>query len=865
MTRSRFRYSRTLFTSTFLGIILLLSSSFSLGNSLPVNRFQDSSLMMINAEFQYLEDAERSLSLKEVREFSNEQWTTVESGSASLGFTQSQFWVRLNVLNALEGTKNFAVELAYPLLDDVTFFSVDRRGETRKLELGDSKPFYPRDAEDPAIVLAVQLQEGEAIDIYARVQSDGSIILPLRIWQQDRFYEHAASEQKFHFFYYGALGVIVLINLAISFTLREKLYLFYALSTVGYLMFFLTSRGYAHQLMFADLPAINTQMFLSSMPFLALFSLLFARGFLRTYEHSPKMDLALRFMIYFEYFNITASLLLDYNIAVKISAVSALAFFLVLFLAGPVTWHAKRRAGVFFTVAWIPLTLGCFATAGRTSGLLPNNFLTEYAMQIGSGLEAFILTLALAERLYREREEKVRAQAVSIQIDKQRIEAQNQLSEAMMRDSVTSMANGTRFELLVNDMIADNKTQAFAVCTAKISSIRDITRTLGISSVESVLGAVAERVNAEVAKLPGVISSPNSQGGSDATFQLTGDTFGILVDSNVTRENMSLYHNFIKELSLPVEMDSLSIDLEPRVGCALYPDHGNNAAKLIRNAIVAMESSHQPDQIGFYDISLDIYSASRLTLMSDLKNALDTQKPFLHYQPKLDLNTDQVVGMEALVRWQHPKRGMVSPAEFIPIAEKTGVIRKLTSWAIERAVKDLVFLRSKGYEGNVSINISAKDLLSEQLIVQIEKVLKTNEVDPSKIFLELTETAAMDEPEAGLNALNRLASLGLKLSIDDFGTGYSSLSYLKQLPASEIKFDRSLIKDIAQSESSRLIVKASIDMAHGLGCPVVAEGVEDEETVNVLKSLKCDKLQGYWLCKPKSLEDISEWLQARQN
>lgn len=844
--------------------LMVLFSTDSLSSNLPDNRFSNMSHSRINAQYDYFEDVGRSYTFERVNSIPDEQWTRVEDGDASFGFTLSQFWLRLKVHNELPETKSFALEVAYPLLDDVSFYAVSETGEARQLDIGDSRPFYPRDVDDPSMLFSFQLRSGEKVDLYARVHSKGSMILPVRIWQEDEFYEHASSEQKFHFFYYGSLVVIVLINLAIAFTLREKLYLFYALSTSGYLIFFLTSRGYGHQLLFPNFPELNTQLFLSSMPLLALFSLLFARGFLQTKAHSPKMDWALRAMIYFEYFNIVASVAFDYNLAVKISAVSALAFFLVLFLAGPVSWHARQRAGAFFTIAWVPLTLGCIATAGRTSGFLPNNFLTEYAMQIGSGLEAFILTLALADRLYREREDKVRAQADSIQKDKQRIEVQNQLAEAMMRDSVTLLPNGTRFEMHVEETIRDNPKKRFAICVAKVSRLSEITRTLGISSVESVISAAAARVNGEVSKLPGVISAVNDQGNKDATFQLTGDTFGIIVDQDISTNELPLYQEFIKEISLPVEMGSLSIELEPRVGCALHPAHGQNAAQLIRNAIVAMESSHHSaDQIGYYNTSLDIYSESRLTLMSDLKDALDTNKPFLHYQPKLDLQTDKVVGMEALIRWEHPKRGFVSPVEFIPLAEETGVIKKLTLWAIESAVKDLALLRQRGYEGNMSINISAKDLLSKHLPRQIEETLKSYQVESSQIFLELTETATMDEPEAGLEALNHLTSMGFKISIDDFGTGYSSLSYLKQLPASEIKLDRSLIIDIAESDSSRLIVKTAIDMAHGLGYKVVAEGVEDEETARILKQLSCDKLQGFWLCKPKPLEEITSWLEAR--
>jgi EAL domain-containing protein (putative c-di-GMP-specific phosphodiesterase class I) len=551
---------------------------------------------------------------------------------------------------------------------------------------------------------------------------------------------------------------------------------------------------------------------------------------------------------------------------VQLSAVSALVLFVVLFVAGPVSWLSKRRAGFFFTIAWLPLTLGFAATAGRSSGFLSNNFFTEYAMQLGSGLEALILTLALADRLYREREQKILAQATSIKKEQQRLSIQNQLTEAMIRDPITNLANRNRFEWLADNMFCEHPNKGFVICVARVTRINEITRTLGLSSIERVLRTIAGRMNPSIGKMPGVVTTQNSHGSLDSTFQLTGDTFGILIEQSSFESSEELYQSFIQKLLLPIEMDLLSIELDPLVGCAVYPADGDDAAQLIRNALVAIENSqHAASKIVHYDKALDIYNEGRLTLMSDLKMALKNDEPELHYQPKLNLRDNSIVGLEALIRWQHAGQGIVSPADFVPLAEQTGVIKEMTLWVIERAAKDLKWLRSVGYDGNVSINISAKDLVSEGLTNQIASILHKYHVDPSKIYLELTETAAMDEPEAGLIALNELTSLGLKISIDDFGAGYSSLSYLKKLPASEIKLDRSMIMDITSSESSRFIAKALIDMAHGLGYTVVAEGVEDAGTFELMKQLGCDDLQGFWLCKPKSLLDIRAWLSSRQN
>jgi hypothetical protein len=397
--KSQFKSTKLSVLIWIVTVCTLLYTSAS-SATLPINSLNKAA----SVKFEYFKDADKGHHFESIIKLPDEHWTKAEEGNTSLGFIHSQVWLRLNINNTEMKTKNLVFEIAYPLLDDVTFYAIKQNGTVRSLNIGDSKPFYPRDIKHPNMLFRFQLQASESLDLYVLVQTEGAMILPLKIWQENNFFESAAKEEKLHFFYYGSLSIIILINLAIFFTLREKLYLYYALATTGYILFFITFRGYGQQLFLSDFPAINSQLFLSSMPFLALFSLLFAREFLQTKQHSRQMDIAIRSMIYFEYFNIVAAVVLDYNTAVRLSAVSAVVLFVVLFFAGPISWLAKRRSGIFFTIAWIPLTLGFAATAGRSSGILQNTFFTEYAMQLGSGLEAIILTLALADRLYRERE-----------------------------------------------------------------------------------------------------------------------------------------------------------------------------------------------------------------------------------------------------------------------------------------------------------------------------------------------------------------------------------------------------------------------------------------------------------------------------
>lgn len=815
----------------------------------------------VQAQFEYWEDPEGQAELSQVRNLPDRAWRLVPDGSASFGKTASAYWLRFAVRNIGTESVNLIAELAYSQLDDVIFHEVSGQNEVREFKTGDTRPFYPRQVDHPNMLLRLKLQPGDSKTLYVRVETKGPTILPLRIWREADFFSAASHEQKLHFFYYGCLAVIILINLAVFLTLRERLYLYYAIAISGYLLFFASMEGYSFQLLYPQMPGLHARALLVSMPVLALFSLLFCRSFLRTPEHSPRLDLAIKVMIGFEVINFIAAMVLEYNIAIRISSISALVFFSLLFLAGPITWKAGVRAGAFFTVAWTPLTVGVLAMAGRALGFFPTNFATEHAMQIGSGLEAFILTLALADRLYREREEKITAQEDSLRQEKARNHARQELTEAMTHDPVTGLPNRNRFERMVNTVLADAPNGAYMVGVARITRLDEINRTLGLTRSERLLKRLAEQMTAMALKLPEVHKVRDRHGRDECVYQLSGDCFGILVHADRANADFEGLNQALEMLTQPVPLDNLAIELHPKFGAAVYPAHGSNAALLIRNAHVGMEIAPRGLlATGFYSQDLDIYSEGRLTLMSDLREAIQNDQTQLHYQPKLSLISGRVVGVEALIRWHHPERGWVSPSDFIPLAEETGVIRQLTRWAVERGIRDLASLLEDNPGLGLSINISARDLSSRSLRGHIESVLSHHRIHAQRLTLELTETAAMEDPDKGLLALKSLAEAGIGISIDDFGSGYSSLSYLKELPATEIKLDRSLVIDICDNESSRVIIETAINMVHGLGYGVIAEGVEDEATARLLKNLGCDKLQGYWLGYPMSLNDLKSWL-----
>lgn len=829
------------------------------------NILEDGADLPLPIAFEYLEDSDHLYSFEQVQELSAELWSIAELGQASFGFTSSQYWIKTQISNNTANTQNMILEVDYLLLDDVVFKAATSDGRELELATGDSKSFYPRHVDHPSILFNFQLDSQQSISVITRVKTQGSMLLPLYLWTEKSFFESAASEQKIHFFYYGALAVIILLNLAVFFTLRERLYLFYALAVFGYLVFFASSRGFIHQMVLPHASDLNSRLFLISMPFLALFSLLFARGFMRTYRGTPLLDKAILLMIGFEIFNLGISIFMGYDFSVRVSAIGGVLLFAVLVMAGPISWFKGKRSGIYFTVAWIPLTLGFAITTGRSTGALPNNFWTEYAMQIGSGIEALILTLALADRLYREREKKIRAQAQSLDTAQQRNRTQSLLAQTMSRDPVTQLLNRNRFEWLVRNTLMDNPDKRYFIAALNMTRIDDITRTLGLASSERLLRQVAGSLQQDTQTLPGVVNAKLEDGREEGLFQVAGATFGVLVDQDAFEASPEGFYDALRRLSAPIVFEGLSLELSPRFGSALYPKHGTDPAKLIRNALIAMDSPNlKSGLMGVYHSDIDIYDESRLTLLTELRQAIENNALTLVFQPKLAMQTAKVTGMEALLRWTHPKLGIVPPDSFIPLAEQTGIIDLVTQWVFRAVVDRMVELRAKGYVGTMSINISARNLHNPKFAEQLSHILDSTPLSADMFYLELTETAAMEDPALGITALQTLVDKGFKIAIDDFGAGYSSLSYLQRLPASELKLDRSLIVDVCDSKSSMMIVKTFVDMAHALNLELVAEGVEDEQTAKSLRELECDRFQGYWIARPMPFDDMEHWLSEHE-
>jgi diguanylate cyclase (GGDEF)-like protein len=351
---------------------------------------------------------------------------------------------------------------------------------------------------------------------------------------------------------------------------------------------------------------------------------------------------------------------------------------------------------------------------------------------------------------------------------------------------------------------------------------------------------------------------------NDLVARLGGDEFGMLFREVPDAETgLGLAGRASEALESPFELGSLALRAEASVGMAVAPLHGSDSATLVRRADIALYAAKQTlHGLEAYDIETDPTSKRRLTLANDLRRAVATDAFTVAYQPKARVRSRRITGFEALARWTHPEEGTVPPIEFIPIAENTGAIAPLTYRVLGDALDQLMLWRRAGYDISIAVNVSPRMLEDESFPSRLENELTFRMVPPGALTLEITESTAMAESDRVGRVLRALDAIGVALSIDDFGTGFSSLGYLRRLPVDEVKIDRGFVKDMVINDRDETIVASTIQLMHGLGFTVVAEGVEDDATWDRLDAADCDVVQGYLIAKPMSADEATSFLET---
>jgi diguanylate cyclase (GGDEF)-like protein len=383
-----------------------------------------------------------------------------------------------------------------------------------------------------------------------------------------------------------------------------------------------------------------------------------------------------------------------------------------------------------------------------------------------------------------------------------------------------------------------------------LDRFKDINYTLGFQTGDRVLQHVGTRLQ-------------GLAGADDLVARLGGGEFAIVLsDARDTDDALKLARDIQRNMESPFRIDEQPFEFGAHIGVALYPDHADSAMALVRHGEAAMNHAlHMPGGIGVYSPEFDQQSQRRLALIGEARQALNTEQFTLCYQPKLDLQSGRVTGVEALVRWRHPSQGFISPAEFIPVIEQTALIGPFTLSVLNLGLKQAAAWLAAGIELKMSLNLSARNLQDAQLPEQLAQLIKVWAVPPALIVLEITESALMIDPVSSMKVINELDALGVELSIDDYGTGYSSLSFLRKLPLNELKIDKSFVLHMHEDANDAVIVRSTVDLAHNLGLAVTAEGVETKEVLEKLGAVGCDRIQGYYISKPLPADALEAWLQ----
>jgi diguanylate cyclase (GGDEF)-like protein len=425
-------------------------------------------------------------------------------------------------------------------------------------------------------------------------------------------------------------------------------------------------------------------------------------------------------------------------------------------------------------------------------------------------------------------------------------------------DTLTNLPNRAQFLLQLNDALdeARKREESVFVLMMDLDRFKHVNDVMGHSFGDSLLQQVANRLQLLLA---------NRRQSSAQVARLGGDEFAVLLPGADLDQAMMVADEILHALETPLSLEDQMVDIGAGLGVAGYPAHGNDGESLLSMAEVAMYAAKlRNDGAVVYEAAIDKSSEKSLSLLTELRNAIENNEFRLHVQPKIMLDTGKVVGMESLVRWVHPERGNVFPDEFIPFAEQTGFIRVLTRWVLERSAELCRELAAKGIHLKVSVNLSTRDLLDQDLPVKFADILARHSLAPSSFCLEITESAIMDDPVRAQLTLERLHAMGVDLSIDDFGTGYSSLAYLKRLPVDELKIDKSFVLNMENDEGDTKIVRSTIDLGHNMGLRVVAEGIESEAVWRLLAELGCDQGQGYFMSRPIPGDQLVAWLEKWQ-
>ena len=746
---------------------------------------------------------------------------TVNRDGLPLGYTDASIWIRSKVQIPTHMEKQWIAELDNALLDYIDLYVIKNGKIMQHFESGDRRPFASRSIQARSYRFPVDLTPGTT-ELLWKIRSQSGIDLPLMLYDKEALLQKDLNAYLLSGVFYGILIILAIYNFVFFIVVRRIIYFYYVAFIVSYGMMSLSFQGFTPLLLWFDFPWLYNDGALFFVSMCVLFSVLFGQRFLETSINAPKVHIFLNGLLIFNFIPILLSFCDLYSITTKFAAFLGVITPIILVYAGISVLKSNKRRVELYLLAWSLFFIGTTVFSLHKFGLFEGSWFIIHAQQFGVLFKIMVLSYALSD----------------------------QLQSLLYVDQLTGVPNRKSIKRVLTSAVryADKTQYSFAVLTLNIDDFKTINDSLSHKVGDELLKKLADRLKLSLEK-------------NHTIIRMGQDEFLILFEQIENTNILAHYAETILTLvRKPFTLDKEIIHITASIGIALYPNDGRDYEILIKNSGSAL---HKAKQLGknrayFFNTELENYAIDHLKLYNDLYRALEKKELFLLYQPKINAKDHTLAGVEVLLRWKHPERGIIPPDIFIQVAEENSVILQITRWMLEESFKQLKQWHKMGWkEIYIAANITAKDLEDKYFITDLLDLLKEYKLTTDMLELELTERIIMHACEENIKRMDALHNAGIKISIDDFGTGYSSFKYLKSYHVNSIKIDKSFIDEIESDPKSAKIVQAMTTLGHELGMKVVVEGVENEQQVEMLKKMHCDIIQGYYFDKPLTGEELT--------
>ncbi|GGB23035.1 hypothetical protein GCM10011505_00320 [Tistrella bauzanensis] len=808
--------------------------------------------MRIAPVAQILEDPLRRMTVTEARA-ATDGWRAIDGDTVTLPLSGSVWWVRFSLVNPTSATVRSVIDLGTAQQDYTSWYVLEPDGRLLlENHTGDRLAFDSRLLAHRDLTLPLWVPAGETREIYLRLDSHDGLfaMMPLRLYDVSSFFAASTREGLLLSLFHGGLVSLAVFNLLLFISTHQTQIGLYVVHLLAFLLASASFRGFTFQYLWPGSPIFHNVVTVSAVILAFVSGSVFVMRYVRLHRYVSWITRdGLRGLILLSLAGMVPAAFGHYLTTVIWTLVGLFLIVAVYLLNVRLLIRGVREAR--FTVpAFLALIIAVTLYYLQLGGIIPNRGLAVWPLLVGASVELMLLAYGLADSMNQQRERRFAAERQAEAARRDMAEIERRAAHAARHDELTALPNRLHAEERLNAAI--DRGRPIALLHLALDNFRTVNESLGHAGGDAVLRQLARRL--EIACGPQGLAA-----------RLLADEFAILLPGADSDGAVPLADQVQRLLAAPFQVAGSDISVDCRIGIAAFPADGRTSDDLFRRAAIAVQdAARMPGRLQIYQQGRDDAYRRRISLIRDLRHAADEGQFRLHYQPKIDIRTGQVVAAEALLRWQHPLYGMVSPAEFIPLAEHTGSTRSLTHWVLAEATRQLEIWAGRGFAIGLSVNISALDLQDADLVPYVGQLLKRHGVGAGQLTLEITESAVMTDPAHALVVLNALRACGVVLSVDDFGTGYSSLAHLKRLPVQELKIDQSFIRDLSETSDDAVIVRSTIDMSHSLSLSVVAEGVETLDSLHLLNVWGCDIAQGYVISRPLPPQVFEDWLIERQ-